>query len=159
MVAIRHLAATAILALVLGMVSGAPGLAADGVDHRLASLGTTESNASPWVKAAPAAAAEPAAGSGHGAIRPGPAVSLDRRVPAAQVTDREGLSIVGVLGVVNELRHVFSGQDRERPRDAGAARVVRTLRDSVFGKRISILSESGRISENEPFLVGLSFTH
>ncbi|HEY5996898.1 MAG TPA: hypothetical protein VIU29_07740 [Candidatus Deferrimicrobiaceae bacterium] len=88
------------------------------------------------------------------------AVSLDRRVPAAQVTDREGLSVVGVAGVLGELRHAFSRKDRmPQPDDGGAARMVRLLRDSVFGKRISILSESGRIAENEPFLVGLSFTH
>lgn len=89
----------------------------------------------------------------------GPAVSLDRRVPAAQVTDKEGFSLVGLLGVVGELRHAFSRKDREQPQAEGVARVVRTLRDSVFGKRPTILSESGQVSENEPFLVGLSFTH
>jgi hypothetical protein len=103
---------------------------------------------------------EAAAGFTHGAPRRVAAVSLDRRVPAAQPTDREGLSVVGVLGVVGELRHAFSHKDRmPQPNDGGAVRMVRLLRDSVFGKRISILSESGRIVENEPFLVGLSFTH
>lgn len=86
-----------------------------------------------------------------------PAVSLDRRVPAAQPHDREGLSLVGVLGAVGELRHAFTG-DREAGGD-GLVRLVRMLRDSVLRKRVSILSESGRLSESEPYLVGLSFTH
>lgn len=106
-----------------------------------------------------AVASDPAVGSGNGALRPSPAVSLDRRVPAAQVNDPEGISLIGLLGMVSELRHAFSPRAQEHPRDEGVARVVRTLRDSVFGKRITILSESGRIEENEPCLVGLSFTH
>jgi hypothetical protein len=68
--------------------------------------------------------------------------------------------MIGVLGAVGELRHAFSRKDRlSQPNDGGTARVVRLLRDSVFGKRITILSESGRIAENDPYLVGLSFTH
>jgi hypothetical protein len=91
--------------------------------------------------------------------RPCPAVSLDRRVPAAQPTDPEGVTLIGVAGVVGELRHAFTAREREPARGGVMAQVARTLRESVFGKRISVLSESGRIAENDPFLVGVSFTH
>jgi hypothetical protein len=131
--AIRHLAAAAVL--VLAIVSGTHCFAEAGGESRLASSGTERGAHS------------------------SPAVSLDRRVPAAQVTDREGLSLIGVLGVVGELRHAFSRKEVEQPGGNGVTRMFRTLRDSVFGKRISILSESGRMVENDPCLVGFSFTH
>ncbi len=185
--AIRHLAAAAFL--VLAAVSSAPGFAEEGVESRLASLGNSERTGYLQNDAAPAdtlrrlamnpapgvgcdllmqadlaarqasSAVETAVGSGRRPICPSPAVSLDRRVPAAQVSDPEGLSLIGVMGVVGELRHAFSRKSSGEPGDGGVARVVRTLRDSVFGKRISILSESGRMVENDPYLVGLSFTH
>jgi hypothetical protein len=186
--AIRHLAAAAVM--VLFTVSGAPCLAGEAADLRLASLGYFDGNgANPIgeLSAAPArkrpaawlqatldagwslrvpeddpglpGGIAPVAGSAPGARRPAPAVSLDPRVPAAQPTDRKGISLIGVAGVVGELRHAFSRNTGEQPADQGVSRLVRTLRDSVFGKRISILSESGRISENNPCLVGFSFTH
>lgn len=174
--AIRHLAAAAVL--VLATVSASSGFAEDGAPRRSASLALPVGNGSlsvagnmvPDAGGFPearltkpattrAAIVEPVSGPAREAIRPAPAVSLDRRVPAAQVTDREGLSLVGLVAVVGELRHAFSPGEADRSRDEGLARVMRTVRDSVFGKRISILSESGRIVENDPFLVGVSFTH